>query len=163
MCLHLFYDTDIGDGFASKCPNQQQGGYICSRAALHVCNSYGTLRTQVHGSGSWAAIVTAHAHKSLDVILYLRRKGMHTHPQNRSKSQRHTTDASLRHLQIDKTEGDHRDNINFKQANLHADRLHQLLSGPRFRHPPRCHCWIPPTWSSRWRSRRHVIESPLGD
>ena len=112
VCLNRCYDTHVGDGFASKCPNQQQveGMYVHVQHYMFR-NSYGTMRTQVHGSGSWAATVTAHAHahKSLDVIWYLRMKGMHAHPQNRSKSQKHTTDASLRHLQIDTSEGDHGD------------------------------------------------------
>ena len=81
----------------------------CSLATLCICKSYGTLRTQGHDSGSWAAALTAHAHKSSDFLLYLQRiGGAHAHPQN--QSQEHTTDDSLRHLQINITEGDDKKN-----------------------------------------------------
>ena len=54
-----------------------------------------------------------HRHKSSDVILYLQETtGTHAHPEK--KSQEHTTDASLGPLQIDTTEGDHKDKIKEK-------------------------------------------------
>ena len=49
-----------------------------------------------------------HKHKRSDVIVYLQETtGTHAHTEK--KLQEHTTDASLGHLQIDTTEGDHRD------------------------------------------------------
>ena len=49
-----------------------------------------------------------HMHKTSDVTVPARNnRDTHTHPEK--KSQEHTKDAPLGHLQIDTTEGDHRE------------------------------------------------------